>query len=316
MNPCYRPVVRNCLPTNENIYNLLPAIVQTPGKEKLYKSIYNRKVVLESDCGKSGTKTFGRSDLHLRGPKNFLKKEEGRPRIVLEQRVKKQMNHSCDSVKKALKPKHDVTPICDGIEKPKMFKRTTVVKNDYSFNPNKNYCSARKETLHKFNEYLDKLEEKKERNFIKTNTKKIASFQKKVDRQKSLVVFTRKGDKYLYDKCGFDNAYSNSQRMGKTPTYLKNRKIEVEKNVNEFNEKLKKKIESEAMKKLTDVERQELLDCLEASREKLQMRFEALPLVNSSFKTRTARIKLNELLAQIEKDIRLISAHSQIYVAQ
>lgn len=325
MDPCYRPHVKYCVPTNESIYNLLPAIVDKPVKDKLYKSIYTRKVVVDNECGRNGHKTFGQTDLRLRGPRNYLRKGEGRPRILLEKTVKKtkescesgeKKKDACDELNNAPAPKHDTTGVCPGAKERVHIGKIDQTKYKYDFNPNKDYFRSHESTVKDFNDYLDKREAKKGTNFIEVNKKKTASFKKDVDRSRSMVVFTRKGDKYLYTKSGFDNKFSTSNKLGKIPTYVENRRLELEKSVKDFNEKLKKKVESEAMKKLSEPEREELLDCLEASREKLQMRYQALPLVVSSLKVKTARIKLEDQLAQLEKDIRLITAHSQIYVAQ
>ena len=331
MNTCRRAKARTCAPTEECIYNLLPPIVQEPVKKDLYKSIYNKKVKVEIFCNKSGHKTFGQSDLRLRPPKNFLKKGEKKAKVILKttQKNKKEENKECEAItepqdkdtkdyceelKNAPPAKHDTSKSCPETI-PREHSRQEYKKFTYDTEPNTTFCKEHQKTLEKFESYLDKREAKKKKNYIEENVKNAFKLCEKLKKSAN-IVDTRNGHKYSYEDSGFTNKYSISNRMGKVPSYVTERKAFLQKNFQVFREKMKQKVESEAMKKLTEEERQQMIECLDTSREKLQAKFESLPLVITSKKTRELKRKLEHQLAQLEKDIRLFSAHKQIYVAQ
>ncbi|ESO01384.1 hypothetical protein HELRODRAFT_81736 [Helobdella robusta] len=151
-------------------------------------------------------------------------------------------------------------------------------------------------------------------NYIKENVQSVLKAQPKKICQ-PMLVFTKKGDKFSFRDSGMDAHYSRCREFGKVPCYVQRRKKELQDARDEYDRKVSDKIGACAMKKLTPEERETLLCNLHESHKKLFDQYNKLPMVISSLTMKNFKIKLEVELSQLEKDIKLLTTHSEIYVA-
>uniref|UniRef100_A0A0L8G2V7 Enkurin domain-containing protein n=1 Tax=Octopus bimaculoides TaxID=37653 RepID=A0A0L8G2V7_OCTBM len=106
-----------------------------------------------------------------------------------------------------------------------------------------------------------------------------------------------------------------NQDYGQIPAYLKRRREDVKMLHGRYEAAVKKQIEDNAMKQLSDEEREELLCGLKKNWEAVHHDFQGLSVVIDTIRKKQLKEKLEMLMKQLEQDISLIQKHKRIYLA-
>lgn len=151
------------------------------------------------------------------------------------------------------------------------------------------------------------------KNFITENALEIiTSLPKKVPQK---YCDTRKGDKHLLLPSGFKPHFIQKKDYGQIPAYLKKRREDVKMLQEMYEAAVKKQIEDNAMKQLSEEEREELLCGLKKNWEAVHHDFQGLSVVIDTIRKKQLKEKLEMLMKQLEQDISLIQKHERIYLA-
>ena len=324
-NRCRKKPPKPCVVSCESIYNLLPKPCQVVKKPPMYKSKYSALIRQQAKNQKKfAQRTFGRPSQPVILPIKYVKKVSKVPKVmhqfkemdtggkdgktspckVLEELTKKEIKQGCkpgkkrettrDLIKKN-EPKEIITkdeaPLCQG--------------------------DASKQEGEEKDKELEKKKSKKskkKRNFISENARAVIGAKPNRPPSK-MVVFTRKGDKLDFEGAGLDMKFCRSEAFAKKPEYLEKRRQQVEAARDEYDEKISERMRAGAMRKLSCEEREEMLACLQENREKLYQLYNRLPILIHTSLMKNKKIYLEKHLSQLEHDIRLISAHPEIYLA-
>lgn len=323
---CRKKPPKPCVVSCESIYNLLPKPCQVVKKPPLYKSKFSTLVRQQAKNQKKfANRTFGRPSEPLILPIKYQKKLSKLPKVmhkfkevdvtksgkeekespckVLEELKKKEMKQGCKPGKKrestrdllrkgeSKEIKKDDAPLCQG--------------------------DALEEANEEKNKEVEKTKSKKtkkKKNFISENARAVIG-AKPTRPLSKMVVFTRKGDKLDFEGAGMDMKFCRSEAFAKKPEYLEKRRKQVEAARDEYDEKISERMRAGAMRKLSCEERAEMLACLQENREKLYQLYNRLPILIHTSLMKNKKIYLEKHLSQLEHDIRLISAHPEIYLA-
>uniref|UniRef100_A0A671KVG7 Enkurin-like n=1 Tax=Sinocyclocheilus anshuiensis TaxID=1608454 RepID=A0A671KVG7_9TELE len=143
------------------------------------------------------------------------------------------------------------------------------------------------------------------KNFIKTNAvENIMTVPKK---PQPVYAYTKKGDKQLLEKSGLIPKYIKKKDYGLTPEYLLQRREEVKKAQEEYDNYVKERMREGAMKQLSGEERHNILQ--------LHHQYQGLSVVTDTAPKKYRKERLEQEMKQLEKDIELIERHKTIYIA-
>ncbi|XP_055038076.2 enkurin [Misgurnus anguillicaudatus] len=151
------------------------------------------------------------------------------------------------------------------------------------------------------------------KNFIKTNAiENIMALPKK---PQPTYADTKKGDKKLLENSGLVPKYIKKKDYGQTPEYLLQRKEEVRKAQEQYNNYVKDRMRDGAMKQLADAERQNILQALRKNLDDLHHQYQGLSVVIDTTPKKYKKERLELEMKQLERDIELIERHKTIYIA-
>ncbi|XP_073911526.1 enkurin [Castor canadensis] len=151
------------------------------------------------------------------------------------------------------------------------------------------------------------------KNFITTNAADaIMGVPKK---PKPIYVDRRTGDKHVLETSGLVPKYIKKKDYGITPEYICKRNEDVKKAQEEYDNYIQENLKKAAMKRLSDEEREAVLQGLKKNWEEVHKEFQSLSVFIDSIPKKIRKQKLEEEMKQLEHDISVIEKHKIIYIA-
>ncbi|KAL2761406.1 enkurin isoform 2, partial [Daubentonia madagascariensis] len=151
------------------------------------------------------------------------------------------------------------------------------------------------------------------KNFINTNAADVIMGVAK--KPKPIYVDKRTGDKHDLETSGLFPKYINKKDYGVTPEYICKRNEEVKKAQEEYDCYVQEKLKKAAMKRLSNEEREAVLQGLKKNWEEVHKEFQSLSVFTDSTPKKTRKQRLEEEMKQLEHDIGVIEKHKIIYIA-
>ncbi|KAG8504698.1 Enkurin [Galemys pyrenaicus] len=152
-----------------------------------------------------------------------------------------------------------------------------------------------------------------EKNFINTNAADVIMGVAK--KPKPIYVDKRTGDKHDLETSGLVPKYINKKDYGVTPEYICKRNEEVKKAQEEYDNFVQESLKKAAMKRLSDEEREAVLQGLKKNWEEVHKEFQSLSVFIDSIPKKIRKQKLEKEMKQLEHDIGVIEKHKIIYIA-
>ncbi|XP_011369329.1 enkurin [Pteropus vampyrus] len=152
-----------------------------------------------------------------------------------------------------------------------------------------------------------------EKNFIHTNAADVIMGVAK--KPKPIFVDKRTGDKHDLEPSGLVPKYINKKDYGITPEYICKRNEEVKKAQEEYDKYIQENLRKAAMKRLSDEEREAVLQGLKKNWEEVHKESQSLSVFIDSIPKKIRKQKLEEEMKQLEHDIGVIEKHKIIYIA-
>jgi len=151
------------------------------------------------------------------------------------------------------------------------------------------------------------------KNFIKQNAvENIMSVPKKPEKN---FVDTRGGDKQPLDPSGLEPVYVHRKDYGEVPQYLERRKEDIRKAQEEYDAYVADHFRRGAMKCLSDMERNTILNGLKDNWEQLHHEYQGLSVVTDTAPKKNRKERMEAEMKQLERDIEMIEKHRVIYLA-
>uniref|UniRef100_A0A8C5KWJ8 Enkurin, TRPC channel interacting protein n=1 Tax=Jaculus jaculus TaxID=51337 RepID=A0A8C5KWJ8_JACJA len=151
------------------------------------------------------------------------------------------------------------------------------------------------------------------KNFINTNAADVIMGVAK--KPKPIYVDKRTGDKHDLETSGLVPKYINKKDYGVIPEYICKRNEEVKKAQEEYNNYIQESLRKAAMKRLSDEEREGVLQGLKKNWEEVHKEFQSLSVFIDSIPKKIRKQKLEEEMKQLEYDISVLEKHKIIYIA-
>ncbi|XP_044535499.1 enkurin [Gracilinanus agilis] len=151
------------------------------------------------------------------------------------------------------------------------------------------------------------------KNFINTNAADVIMGVAK--KPKALYVDKRTGDRHGLEYSGLIPKYINKKDYGITPQYICKRNEEVKKVQEEYDNYVQENLKRAAMKRLSDEERDSVLQGLKKNWEEVHKEFQSLSVFIDSLPKRIRKQRLEAEMKQLEHDIGVIEKHKVIYIA-
>lgn len=151
------------------------------------------------------------------------------------------------------------------------------------------------------------------KNFINTNAADVIVGVAK--KPKPFYVDKRTGDKHDLEASGLFPKYINKKDYGITPEYICKRNEDVKKAQEEYDNFVQENLKKAAMKRLSDEEREAVLQGLKKNWEEVHKEFQSLSVFIDSIPKKTRKQKLEKEMKQLEHDIGIIEKHKVIYIA-
>ncbi|NXL28990.1 ENKUR protein, partial [Glaucidium brasilianum] len=151
------------------------------------------------------------------------------------------------------------------------------------------------------------------KNFINANA--VAAITGLPKKPQPIFVDRRQGDKYLLETSGLAPKYIKKKDYGVIPKYLTRRNEEIKRAQKEQEASILEHLKERAMKRLSDEERNSLLQGLKKKWEEVYREFRSLPLEVNTISKKIHKEKLELQMKQLEHDIEVIEKHKVIYIA-
>ncbi|XP_058524889.1 enkurin [Ochotona princeps] len=151
------------------------------------------------------------------------------------------------------------------------------------------------------------------KNFINTNAADVIMGVAK--KPKPIYVDKRTGDRHDLETSGLLPKYINKKDYGVTPKYICVRNEEVRQAQEEYNRYIQENLRKAAMKRLSDEEREAILQGLKKNWEEVHKEFQSFSVFIDSIPKKVRKQKLEEEMKQLEHDIGVIEKHKVIYIA-
>lgn len=151
------------------------------------------------------------------------------------------------------------------------------------------------------------------KNFINTNAADVIMGVAK--KPKPIYVDKRTGDKHDVEPSGLVPKYINKKDYGVTPEYICRRNEEIKKAQEEYDRYIQENLKKAAMKRLSDEEREAVLQGLKKNWEEVHKEFQSLSVFIDSIPKKIRKQRLEEEMKQLEHDIGVIEKHKIIYIA-
>nr|XP_015098747.1 enkurin isoform X1 [Vicugna pacos] len=152
-----------------------------------------------------------------------------------------------------------------------------------------------------------------EKNFINTNAADVIMAVAK--KPKPVYVDRRTGDKHDLETSGLLPKYINKKDYGVTPEYICKRNKEAKKAQEEYDNYIQENLRKGAIKRVSDEEREAVLQGLKKKWEEVHKEFQSLSVFIDSISKKIRKQKLEEEMKQLEHDIGVFEKHKIIYVA-
>ncbi|XP_048861922.1 enkurin [Brienomyrus brachyistius] len=153
-----------------------------------------------------------------------------------------------------------------------------------------------------------------QKNFIKNNAMEtIAAAPKK---PQAICVDTKNGDKQLLESSGLVPKYVKKKDYGQTPEYLQQRRDEVRRAQQEYDDYVRERLREGAMKQVSEEEREAVLQGLKMNWEELHRQYQGLSVVTDTALKKQRKERLEREMKQLEKDMELVEKNKIIYVAK
>ncbi|NP_001158494.1 enkurin, TRPC channel interacting protein [Saccoglossus kowalevskii] len=153
---------------------------------------------------------------------------------------------------------------------------------------------------------------KSTKNFITTNAvENIMSVPKKPAPN---FADTKKGDTHPLDISGLVPKYIKKKDFGEVPDYLTRRKQEVMRAQEEYDAYVAEHYKRGAMQKLTEQERQLILNGLKKNWEAIHHQYQGLSVVTDTAPKKARKERMEAEMKQLERDIELLEKHMTIYI--
>ncbi|XP_012670694.2 enkurin [Clupea harengus] len=151
------------------------------------------------------------------------------------------------------------------------------------------------------------------KDFVKTNA--IENIMAVPKKPQPIYVDTKKGDKHPMENSGLVPKYLKKKDYGETPEYLTQRREEVKRAQEEYDNYVQECMKQGAMKQLSDDERKDILEGLKNNWDELHHQYQGLSVVTDTTpkKHRKERIELE--MKQLERDIDLIERYKSIFIS-
>lgn len=151
------------------------------------------------------------------------------------------------------------------------------------------------------------------KNFINQNAvHNIVSVPKKPAK---IVVDTVGGDKLELERSGLEPKFVHKKDYGQVPGYLSKRQDEVRRAQDEYDAYVAENFRRGAMKQLSTMERDSLLDGLKTNWEQIHHEYQSLSVVTDTPMKKFRKERMEADMKQLERDIEAIEKHSVIYIA-
>ena len=129
--------------------------------------------------------------------------------------------------------------------------------------------------------------------------------------------------KYVNKKVGTLNTSMSSvqcdhviQEYGKVPSYLEQRRLEMEAAQAEYDQYVVESMRRGQMAQVGEGERDQLLAGLKANWEELHHQYQGLSVVADTAPKKARKERMEAEMKQLERDIELVEKHRVIYIAQ
>ncbi|XP_004641959.1 enkurin [Octodon degus] len=150
------------------------------------------------------------------------------------------------------------------------------------------------------------------KNFINTNAADVIMGVAK--KPKPICVDKRTGDKYDLETSGLLPKYIHKKDYGVTPEYICKRNEKLKKAQEEYDHYIQENLKKAAMK-ISDEERDAVLQGLKKNWEEMHKEFQSLSVFIDSLPKKIRKQKLEVGMKQLEHDIGIIEKHKIIYIA-
>ncbi|XP_026699495.1 enkurin [Athene cunicularia] len=151
------------------------------------------------------------------------------------------------------------------------------------------------------------------KNFINANA--VAAVTGLPKKPQPICVDRRQGDKYLLETSGLVPKYIKKKDYGVIPKYVTWRNEEIKRAQKEQEASILEHLKKRAMKRLSDEERNSLLQGLKKNWEEVYREFQGLSLEIDTIPKKLYKEKLELQMKQLEHDIEVIEKHKVIYIA-
>lgn len=108
---------------------------------------------------------------------------------------------------------------------------------------------------------------------------------------------------------------SFSQEYGRTPHYIEQRKKEIKEAQEEYDRYVAEHFKRGALRKLTQDERDEIIDGLKTNWERVHKEYQGLSVVTDTMPKKYRKERMEMEMKQLERDIETMERHQVIYIA-
>ncbi|XP_074049128.1 enkurin [Macrotis lagotis] len=151
------------------------------------------------------------------------------------------------------------------------------------------------------------------KNFINTNA--ADAIMGVARKPKPVYVDSKTGDRHGLELSGLVPKYINKKDYGTIPEYICKRNEEVKRVQEEYDNYVQENLKKAAMKRLSDEERDTVLQGLKKNWEEVHKEFQSLSVFIDSLPKRVRKQRLEAEMKQLEHDIDVIEKHKVIYIA-
>ncbi|XP_053121676.1 enkurin isoform X2 [Hemicordylus capensis] len=151
------------------------------------------------------------------------------------------------------------------------------------------------------------------KNFVTTNAANAIIGVPKKPQQ--LCVDRQQGDKFLLETSGLVPKYLKKKDYGMTPKYVIKRNEEARRAQERYDSYVRETLRQKAMKRLSDEERDSLLEGLKKNWEEVHQAFQSLSVEIDTIPKKLHKERLELQMKQLEHDIQTIEKHKVIYIS-
>lgn len=151
------------------------------------------------------------------------------------------------------------------------------------------------------------------KDFVNTNAATVIMGVPKKPQQ--VCVDRRQGDKFLLETSGLIPKYIKKKDYGITPKYVTKRTEEAQRAQEEYDRYVRETLRQKAMKRLSDAERENLLQGLKQNWEEVHKEFQSLSVEIDTIPKKHHKERLEGEMKQLEHDIQTIEKYNVIYIA-